>query len=143
MKIHPLLAGLIFASSLFGVQCTEEQYKPFFSDTTRYLYVIESNNHSMSVIDTKNIIYDAKKQTIECWVVFQVKDPQISAGTVSTRVIFDIKNQKHAFLSELTNSCDGKVLSDKKEEMVKCQYIAPGSIGETILNKLKVYLKLK
>ena len=136
-----LLLLSFLASQLFAEECTEEQYKPFFDYTGRYLYST-SSPFGDRVFDKNSIIYDKANQTIKVWKISQVLGTY-RAGIMKAYEEFDIKNNRQRILSEVQLYCNGKPINDSPKSNGKWKYISPESMSSANLDSLKEYLNIK
>lgn len=139
-----LIITSFLASQLFAVQCTEQQYSPFFTDKqeVRYMYShYQTADNSNVVIDKKNIVYDKKNQKITCWVISQmIWSPEYAVAKIQWE--FNLKNNQNRILSGTLYNCTGAPVNSTSEKG-HWEDIVPESSNEFILNNLKKYLNIK
>lgn len=139
-----LLITSFLASQLFAVQCTEQQYSPYFTDTNEIRYMhsyYKATDNSRVVIDKKSIIYDKENQKIKCWAISQEFDSP-TMGNMNIQWEFNLKNNKFRYLSATIYNCSGNPINEVKSTGDWTD-IVPESGNEFILNSLIDYLKIK
>lgn len=138
-----LLILSFLASQLLAVECTEEQYKPYFNDTKeiRYMYsYTQTVDKSDIVIDKKSIVYDKANQKIKCWTVSQIKrNPNFAILQINSE--YDLKTNKVRSLKTVAYDCVGQTLGSISVD--EWEDISPESGAEWVLNSLKKHLNIK
>ncbi len=141
MKKMLLLLSFL-ASQLLAVECTEEQYKPYFDkNNDRYMYSYsQASDKSKILIDKKSVSYDKKNNRITCWTIMQtISNPEL--GIVKIRWEYNLNNNTIRVLTDTGTTCNGKIIL---EEQLSTWYdIEPESGHELVLNSLKKYLNIK
>ena len=141
MKKMLLLLSFL-ASQLLAVECTEEQYKPYFDkNNDRYMYSYsQASDKSKILIDKKSVSYDKKNNRITCWTIMQtISNPEL--GIVKIRWEYNLNNNTIRVLTDTGTTCNGKIIL---EEQLSTWYdIEPESGHELVLNTLKKYLNIK
>lgn len=139
-----LLLFLSFlASQLLAVECTEQEYKPYFTDKQeiRYMYsYTQTTDKSEVVIDKESIVYDKVNQKIKCWVIYQTFDSP-TRGIFKILREFNLKNNQGRVIQAQANKCNGEPIY--KESKGDWYDIVPGSGNEGVLDSLKEYLNIK
>lgn len=137
-----LLILSFLASQLLAVECTEEQYKPYFDkNNDRYMYSYsQASDKSKILIDKKSVSYDKKNNRITCWTIMQtISNPEL--GIVKIRWEYNLNNNTIRVLTDTGTTCNGKIIL---EEQLSTWYdIEPESGHELVLNSLKKYLNIK
>ena len=138
-----LLITSFLASQLFAIECPEEQYSLFFTDTeeVRYItagYMLATNDKV--VFDKKSVKFDKKNQTIKAWGMVQTKS-ELNSGVIKILYEFDIKNNNWRYSDAIISSCEGNSLGYDK--YLTWEAVSPESSTELLLVKLKEYLNLK
>lgn len=141
MKKTIVIFILTLATSSFSVECTQEQYKPFFDDNnTRYMPFALSYT-GVNVIDLNSIKYDKSNHRIQAWMISQLLDHK-EVGIVKGLREYDIKNNSVRLLQSVMQTCSGRTV-DRWEGVDKWSQIIPQSVNETMLSSLKEYLNIK
>lgn len=138
-----LLITSFLTSQLFAVQCTEQQYSPFFTDKqeVRYVYSHYRSDNSYVVIDKQSIVYDKKNQKITCWTISQrIEDSGVGISKIQWE--YNLKNNQYRNLSALLSDCESRTISSSHEK-TNWQDIVPESGAEKLLYNLKKYLNIK
>ncbi len=140
-KIILVLSFLALQS--FALECTPEQYSPYFTDKneTRYMYIGSAADVGGDiVIDKKSIKYDRKNHILSAWVISQHKIEK-EFDIIKMFYRFNLKNGTRNIKEYVFLKCSGKVyIMGKFNEW---RQVAPGSIDEGVLRTLKKYLKIK
>ncbi|MDX4038998.1 hypothetical protein [Aliarcobacter skirrowii] len=139
MKKKILLLMLLSSLQLFALECTKEQYYPYFY-VERYLPASTSTNMNKSVFDKKSVKYD-NKNIIRVWFTDQLRQ-QPNVDIMLTYTEFNIKDNTYRFLQHTGYKCNGRLLGvENGDEIWKA--ITPESVMENKLETLKKYLKIK
>ena len=136
-----LLITSFLASQLFAVECTEEQYSPYFTDKKENRYAFVGNSaDARIVIDKNSIKYDKNTTIMQVWTIY---NPINEKNTAFIKVLyeFDIKNNKSRYLKGTFHNCAGSVITNVSDHEWK--YIAPNSVIETLVEYSKLYVNIK
>ena len=135
-----LLILSFLASQLLALECTEEQYKPYFTDKQEIRYMhsyYQTTDKSHVVIDKKSIVYDKANQKIKCWVIYQTFDSP-TQGKFKILWEYNLKNNQVRVIQAQGDKCNGEPIYN--ESKGDWRDIAPNSGNEYVLNDLKDYL---
>ncbi|MDX9901491.1 MAG: hypothetical protein RBT22_08380 [Aliarcobacter sp.] len=136
-----LLITSFLASQLFAVQCTEEQYKPFFDkNSDRYKHCCSAPSLGNTVIDIKSIEYKKDLQTIKLWSIQQYLSAD-KIGMMKILYEFDIKNNKWRYSAGHEYNCEGVVIQSYSD--LNWKPITPETTTEFLLKTSKSYLNKK
>lgn len=138
-----LLLLSFLASQLLAVECTEEEYKPYFTDKQeiRYMYsYTKTTDKSEVVIDKKSIVYDKTNQKIKCWTISQTIDSS-TKGIFKILREFNLKNNQVRVIQAQGDKCNGEPIYDESKS--DWHDISPDSGNELVLNSLKKYLNIQ
>jgi hypothetical protein len=137
-----LLILSFLASQLLAIECTKEQYKPYFDkNNDRYMYSYNMNtDNSEVVIDKKSVVYDKVNQKIVCWVIYQTfESPKY--GKYKALWEYNLKNNQARVIEANGYECNDKVINEESKQ--DWHNISPNSGKEWVLNSLKKYLNIK
>lgn len=135
-----LLLLSFLALQLLAVECTQEQYKPFFvKNSDRYIYA-GTSVFGDQVFDKNTIIYDKESQKVICWVINQMIDNS-TAGIYKILWEFDLKNNQVRVIQAQSYKCNGEAIDNESKS--DWYHIIPNSGNELALNILKKYLNIK
>ena len=138
-----LLILSFLASQLLAVECTEEQYKPYFNDTKEIRYMhsyYQTTDKSHVVIDKKSIVYDKANQKIKCWVIYQTFDSP-TQGKFKILWEYNLKNnQVRGIQGQVYNCNGGSIYSNPTGNWNR---VIPNSGYEGVLDSLKKHLNIK
>ncbi len=138
-----LLITSFLASQLFAIECPEEQYSLFFTDTKEVRYMFSSYltlDNSRTVIDKKSIKFDKKNQIIQAWAISEMKSYS-DIGLAKILYEFDIKNNNWRSPETLAFDCNGKIIASIP--FPNWTSNSPESTSEKVLFRLKKHLNLK
>lgn len=137
-----LLLLSFLASQLLAVECTQEQYKPYFDKNNDRYMTSAWQQHDLSpiTVDKKSIVYDKENQKIVCWLFGQVKNLP-NYGIVKMEREFNINTKQTRLLSTIILDCEGYTLGQSSQG--ELESISPESVNEVVFNSIKKYLNIK
>ena len=111
-----LLILSFLASQLLAVECTDEQYKPYFDKNNDRYMTSAWQQHDLSpiTVDKESIVYDKKNQKIVCWLFGQVKNLP-DYGIVKMEREFNINTKQTRLLSTIILDCNGYTLGQSSQ----------------------------
>lgn len=137
-----LLITSFLASQLFAIQCTEQQYSPYFTDKqeNRYMFSYSTVDGEENVIDKESISYNQNNQIAKSLTIHQDLVDSINGYAMILRE-FDLKNNEVRVISGTLYDCKGSII--KNFTRTGWEPIRPSSGNENNINDLKKYLKIK